>query len=127
MLDHGPSFTPQPELIFSSTGAPSARLAPPSDTRCEHISRTVSSGRNMKDLLHVAVGSGGGLFRTAAVLTGAQVGSIPIPPVVFGVRLLVVSVVLLSLAEELCKGREIRGLRLRKLPFASGKPRLDLL
>jgi len=48
----------------------------------------------MKDLLHVAVGGGGCLLRTAAVLTRAQVRRVPVPPVVLSVRLLVVVVVM---------------------------------
>jgi hypothetical protein len=57
----------------------------------------------MNDLLHVAIGSGGGLLRTATVLTRVQVRRVPIPPVMFGVRLLVLTVVFLRIAEELCK------------------------
>ena len=43
------------------------------------------------DLVHVAVGGGGGLLRNAAALTRAQIGRVPVPPVVLGVRLLIVS------------------------------------
>jgi hypothetical protein len=86
---------------------------------------TPSSGRNIKDLLHIAVGGGRCLLRTAAVLTRAQVGRVPVPPVVLGVRLLVVVVVLRRLAEERCKGCDVYGSC--SLPFAAGKPRLDLL
>ena len=75
------------------------------------------------DLLHVAVGGGGGLLRTAAVLTRAQVGRVPVPPVMLGVRLLVVAVVLLRLVEELGKGCHVRGSCSRRFPFAAGKPR----
>src|SRR5215467_7522589 len=89
--------------------------------------RTASSGKNMKDLLHVTVGGGGGLLRTAAVLTRAQVRRIPVPPVVLGVRLLIVAVALLRLAEEPCKGCDVQSSGPRQLPFAAGKPRLDLL
>ena len=63
----------------------------------------------MKDLLHVAVGDGAGLLRATAVLTRAQVGRVPVPPVVLGVRLLEVAVVLFRLVEELCKGCNVRG------------------
>src|SRR5215475_2410587 len=87
--------------------------------------RTASSGRDVKDLLHVAVGGGGGLLRTAAALTRAQVGRVPVPPVVRGVRLLVAVVVPRRLVEEPCKGRDVRGPP--RLPRAAGKPRLDLL
>src|SRR5215207_698125 len=89
--------------------------------------QTASSGRNLKDLLHVAVGGGGGLLRTAAVLTRAQVGRVPVPPVVLGVRPLVVAVVLFRLVEELCKGCDVHGSCSRHHPLAAGKPRLDLL
>src|SRR5215470_19831592 len=54
--------------------------------------RTASPGRNLEDLLHVAVGGGRRFLRTAAFLARAQVGRVPVPPVVFGVRLLVVMV-----------------------------------
>jgi hypothetical protein len=56
----------------------------------------------MKDLLHVAIGCCFCLLWTAAVLTRAQIGRVPVPPVMLGVRLLVVVVVLCRLAEELC-------------------------
>jgi len=45
------------------------------------------------DFIHVAVGCGGCLRRIVAVLTHTQVGRVPIPPVMFGVRLLVVVMV----------------------------------
>jgi hypothetical protein len=53
----------------------------------------------MKDLLHVAIGGSRRLIRTFPVLTRAQVGRIPVPPVVLSVRLLVLAVVLLRLAQ----------------------------
>src|SRR5215475_6744720 len=62
--------------------------------------RSPSSGRGLKDRLHVAVGSCCCLLRTAAVLTRAQVGRVPVPPVVCSVQLLVVVVVLRRLAQE---------------------------
>src|SRR4029453_9385827 len=77
--------------------------------------------------IHVAIGGGGRLFRTAAVLTRAQIGRVPVPPVMRAVRLLVVAVMLFRLAEELCKGCDIHGLCSRRLPFAAGKPGRDLL
>lgn len=80
----------------------------------------------MKDLLQVAVACRC-LLRTAAALTGAQVGRVPVPPVVLGVRLLVVAVAFLRLAEEFCKVCDIHGSRSRQLLFTAGKPRLDLL
>ena len=63
----------------------------------------------MKGLVHVAVGCFSCLLRAAAFLTRAQVGRVPVPPVVLGVRLLVAVVVLRRLAEELCKGRDVHG------------------
>src|SRR5262249_30046675 len=74
---------------------------------------TASSGENVKDLLHVTVAGGRRLLQTAAVLTRVQVGRVPVPPVVLGVRLLVAVVLLRRLAEELCKGRDVRGPRSR--------------
>ena len=59
----------------------------------------------MKDLFHVAVG--GGLLRTATILTRAQVGRIPVPPMVLNVHLLVIAMVLLRLVEELGKGCDV--------------------
>src|SRR5262245_19146442 len=76
--------------------------------------RTASSGKNMKDLLHVAVGGCCCLLRTAAVLARAQVGRVPVPPVVLGMRLLVVVVVLRCLVEEFCKSRDVLGLCSRR-------------
>ena len=81
----------------------------------------------MKDLLHVAVGGGDCLLWTAAALTRTQIWRVPVPPVMFGVRLLIVAVMLFRLAEELCQGGNIHGWSSRRLPFAAGKPLLDLL
>jgi hypothetical protein len=81
----------------------------------------------MKDVVHVAVGGGCCLLRTAAVLTRAQIGRVPVPPVMFRVRLLVVVVVLRRFAQELCKGRDVNGSCLLLLPFAARKSLLDLL
>src|SRR5687767_8899824 len=81
----------------------------------------------MKDLFHVAVGRRRRLFRTAAVLTRAQVGRVPVPPVVLGVRLLEAAMVFRRLAKELSKACDVRRVCSRRLPLATGKPRLDLL
>src|SRR5262245_12491628 len=89
--------------------------------------RTPSSGRGLKDLFHVAVRRGGGLLRTAAILTGAQVGCVPVRPAVLGVRLLVAVVVLRCFAAEFCKSCDVHGSCSRRLPHAAWKPRLDLL
>src|SRR5262249_18259967 len=89
--------------------------------------RSPSSGRGLKDRLHVAVGSCGCLLRTAAVLTRAQVGRVPVPPVVRSVRLLIVVVVLRCFAEELCEGCDVDGSCSRRLTHAAWKPRLNLL
>ena len=55
------------------------------------------------NLVHVTVSGSGCILRAAAVLTRVQVRRVPIPPVMFGVRLLVLTVVFLRIAEELCK------------------------
>ena len=81
----------------------------------------------MKDLLHVAVGGGYCIRRTAAILTRTQIWRVPVPPVMFGMRFLVVAVVLLRLVKELCKGCDIHGSCSRQLPFAAGKSLRDLL
>jgi hypothetical protein len=73
---------------YNSDQSPSVQLA-----KTYHDFGHGSSGRNMMDLLHVMVG-GGGLRRTAAVLTRTHVWRVPVPPVMFGVRLFVVVVVL---------------------------------
>src|SRR6478735_9239054 len=89
--------------------------------------RTALSRKHLKDLIHVAVGGCYLFLPTAAVLARAQVRRVPVPPVVLGVRLLVVVVVLRRLVEKLCKGCDVRGSCLLRLPLAAGKPRLDLL
>src|SRR5262245_47097467 len=95
--------------------------------RSGSIASAMSSRKRMKGLvLHVAIGGGGCLLRTAAVLTRAQVWRVPVPPVVLAVRLLVVVVVLRRLVEELGKGCDVHGSS-RRLPLASGKPRLYFL
>jgi hypothetical protein len=63
----------------------------------------------MKYLLHVTVGGGICLLQTAALLTRARIGCVPVPPVVLGGRLLVVVVVLRRLAEELRKSCDVNG------------------
>src|SRR5215208_5678295 len=84
-----------------------------------------SSGKNVKDLLHVAIGGGGCLLWIAAALTRAQIGRVPVPPVMLGVRLLEVAVVLFRLVEEPCQGCNVHGLWSRQVPLAAGKPRPD--
>src|SRR5262245_21320653 len=85
------------------------------------------SGTNMEDLIHVTIGDDGCVRRTATVLTRAQVGRVPVPPVMFRVCLLEVVVVLRCFAEKLCKGRNVHGSCWLLLPFAAGKARRDLL
>src|SRR5215831_1851687 len=82
---------------------------------------------DVKDLIHVPVRSGCRLVRTAAVLARGKVRRIPVPPMVLVVCLLVVAMVLRSLVEKLCKCRDVRSCCRRRCPFATGKPRLDLL
>ena len=74
------------------------------------------------DFVHIAVGGGRGLLRTAAVLTRAEVRRVPVPPVMLAVRALVPAVVLLRFVEEFCEGRDVRSLRSRRRPLATGKP-----
>ena len=85
------------------------------------------SGTNMKDFVHVAIGGGGCVHRTAAVLTRIQVGRIPVPPMVPGVRFLVFAMVLLCLVQQLGKSCDVDRSCLRRFPFAAGKARRDLL
>src|SRR3712207_8555632 len=60
-------------------------------------------------LLHVTVGGGRCLFRAAALLARAQVGRVPVPPVVLGVRLLVAVVALRRLAQQFRKCLDVHG------------------
>ena len=69
--------------------------------------QTASSGRNLMVLLHVAVGGCCCLLRTAPLLTRAQVGRVPVPPVMLSVRPLVLAVMLFRLVEQLCKGCDV--------------------
>ena len=81
----------------------------------------------MKNFLHVAVGGDGCLLWVPTVLTRAQVRRVPVPPVMLGVRLLILSVVLLRLVEELGKSCNVWRWCLRQFPFTTGKSRRDLL
>src|SRR4030095_13232531 len=74
-----------------------------------------------------AVGGGDCLRRAAAILTRTQIWRIPVPPVMFGVRLFVVVVVLRRFAEKFCKGRDVHRSCVLPLPFAAGKARSELL
>ena len=76
------------------------------------------------DLRHVALGGRGGLLWRAPALASVHVRRVPIPPVMLGMRLLVLAVVLLRLVEEFGKGCNVHGLCSRQLPFAAGKPLL---
>src|SRR5260370_40781282 len=73
--------------------------------------------------IHVAIGGGGCLFRTAPVLTRAQVRRVPVPPIMRAVRLLVAAVVLLRLLKKLCYRRHVCG----RFPFPTGQPRFAFL
>src|SRR5437868_1473150 len=130
------SYRLAPRVIAFSSGtdaivSPADRLSTPRRTLLNFLNqhsesaatRTASSGRNMKDLVHVAIGGGGCLLRTAAVLTRVQVGRVPVPPVMLAVRLFVLAVVLLRVAEKLCKSCDV----LRSFPFTAGKSRHDPL
>src|SRR5580658_9118963 len=72
-----------------------------------------SFGKDTKDLSHVTVGGDGGLLRTAAILPRAQIGRVPVPPVVFVVCVFEVPMVLRRLVKESRKGRDLLDLRLR--------------
>src|SRR5689334_21550627 len=62
----------------------------------------------MKNLLHAPVGGCCCFLRIAAVPTRAQIGRVPISPVMLSVRLLKMVMVLRTLTQELCKGRDVR-------------------
>jgi hypothetical protein len=62
----------------------------------------------MKFFFHAPVGGGRCFLRIATVLTSAQVGSVPIPPVMLDVRLLEAIVVLSCLVQEFCKRGDVR-------------------
>src|ERR1043166_1160418 len=81
----------------------------------------------MMDLVHVVVGGVDCRLRAAAILTRTQIWRVPVPPVMFRVRLLIVVVVLRGFAKEFCKGRDVRGVCSPQLPFAAGESRRDLL
>src|SRR5262245_23386286 len=89
--------------------------------------RAASSGKGVKGLLHAPVGGGRSLLRADAVLTRAQVGGVPVPPVVLGVRLLVAAVAFRRLSEQLSQGRDVRGRWRHLIPLAAGETRADLL
>jgi hypothetical protein len=57
----------------------------------------------LHDFIHVTICGSGGLLGAAAILPGGQVGRVPIPPVMFAVRLLVGVVVLRRFVEKLCQ------------------------
>src|SRR5215211_3908866 len=66
-------------VLVSSSGRCRRRSLTQRSTYSERAATpTASSGTNMKDLRHVAVGGGSGLLRIAAVLTRAQVGRVPV-------------------------------------------------
>src|SRR5580692_266019 len=94
---------------------------------CGRLRDRASTRKNMDDLVHVAIGGSGRVLRTAAVLARADVGRVPIRPVMGGVGLLVVAVVLSRLAKQLCEGWDVDPSRSGRRPFAAGAPRFDLL
>src|SRR6185295_4489758 len=79
------------------------------------------------DLRHIAFGGRGGLLGRAPALASVHIRRVPIPPVMLGMRLLVLAVMLLRLVEEIGQSCDVRGLCSRQLPFASGKSCRDLL
>src|SRR5947208_17121086 len=76
---------------------------------------------------HVALGGRGGLLWRAPALASVHVRRVPIPPVMLGMRPLVLAVMLLRLVEEIGHGCDVHGWCSRQLPFAAGKSRRDLL
>src|SRR5437868_10203604 len=99
--------------VIASEGFPSVLHRLPSD--------------DVLDLRHVALGGRGGLLWRAPALASVHVRRVPIPPVMLGMRLLVLAVMLLRLVEEIGHGCDIHGWCSRQLPFAAGKSRRDLL
>jgi hypothetical protein len=67
----------------------------------------------VKHFVHVAVGGGDCLRRIAAILTGTQIGRIPVPPIVLGMRFLVFTMVLFCLVQELGESWDVDGSCLR--------------
>src|SRR5215813_10257956 len=82
---------------------------------------------SISEFLHIETCGGGGFLWRTSMLASVDIGRIPVPPVMLGVRLLVVVVVLSRFAEELCKGGDVHGSRSLLIPFAARKARRDLL
>ena len=55
------------------------------------------------DVVQVTVGGDDRVVRTAPILTRVQIGRVPIPPIVFGVRFLVIAVVLFGFVQKFSK------------------------
>ena len=86
-----------------------------------------SSRKNLEDLLHVTVGYSGCLLGTATVLPLAQVGGVPVPPMVLGVCLVETVMGLRGLVEKIGKSCDVGSWCARHLPPAAGKPSRDFL
>jgi len=123
-------------MVISSTRVPSAKG--PASRNWIVVLGVVASGGfpfvlrrlpsdDVLDLRHVAFGGRGGLLWRAPALASVHVRRVPIPPVMLGMRLLVLAVMLLRLVEEIGQSCDVRGLCSRQLPFASGKSCRDLL
>src|SRR6266550_4037220 len=94
-------------LLWPKAGNQGQQIKPCSDIEDHCVSDQIQRKHAIKDvghlsLLHVAGGGGSRFVWTAPVLTRAQVGRVPIPPIMRAVRLLVVAVVLLCLTKKLC-------------------------
>ena len=76
--------------MFRRVGKNHAILCP---KLAENLLAIGSSGRNVEHFVHVAVSGGDCVRRTATILTRTQIWRVPVPPVIFGVRLFVVIVV----------------------------------
>ena len=75
------------------------------------------------DLFHVAICGSRGLLRGFAVLTGAQVGSVPVPPLMLAVRALIGAVVLFRFVQQFRQPRDVN----RIFPLSAGQPGRDFL
>ena len=94
-------------LVWPKAGNQGQQTKPCSDIEEHRVREQIQRKHAIKDvghlsLLHVAVGGGCRFLRTTPVLTRAQIGRVPIPPIMRAVRLLVVAVVLLRLVKEFC-------------------------
>src|SRR4029077_7500127 len=108
------------------------QVKPRCDVKDRRVGNEIQNNYSIKNfghlfLLHVMIGSSSSFLRTFTVETRAQVRRVPLPPIMFFVRLLVVAVMLLRFAEQIRKCSDVELSRWRRLPFAAGKACRDLL